>query len=128
MVEEAGHSVTNHTIVKDEFHVIQHTAQDLLCRDDIDVLVFTGGTGVASRDGTYEAVLPCIKKELPGFGELFRMKSYEEIGVRGVLSRATGGVRDDRVIFIIPGSRNAVGLAMGIILELVGHLVWEARR
>ena len=90
-------------------------------------MILTGGTGVAPRDQTPEAVEPLLDRVVPGFGELFRMLSYEEIGAAALLSRALAGLVGGRVVFVIPGSRGAVGLAMEkLILPEIGHLAGEA--
>ncbi|HEU5087582.1 MAG TPA: molybdopterin-binding protein, partial [Roseiflexaceae bacterium] len=88
-----------------------------------------GGTGIASRDSTFEAIDSLLEKRLPGFGELFRMLSYEEIGAAAMLSRATAGTYGDTLIFAMPGSTGAVKLAMGkLIVPQLPHLVWETFR
>jgi molybdenum cofactor biosynthesis protein B len=87
------------------------------------VIITTGGTGIAKRDTTYEAVVSMFQKRLDGFGELFRMLSFEEIGSAAMLSRATAGVIGDRVVFLLPGSEAAVRLAMTrLILPELGHI------
>jgi molybdenum cofactor biosynthesis protein B len=92
-------------------------------------MLITGGTGISSRDQTYETVTGLLTKPLPGYGELFRMLSYEEIGAAAMLSRATGGVMGRTVVLTMPGSRAAVSLAMEkVILPELSHLVREARR
>jgi molybdenum cofactor biosynthesis protein B len=95
----------------------------------IDAVLMTGGTGVSSRDQTYETVTNLLTKPIPGYGELFRMLSFEVIGPAAMLSRATGGVLNRTVVLTMPGSPAAISLAMEkIILPELGHLVREARR
>jgi molybdenum cofactor biosynthesis protein B len=90
-------------------------------------VIFTGGTGVAPRDVTPDTIAPLLEREVPGFGELFRLLSYQDIGSAAILSRAVAGLRQGRVVFVIPGSRGAVGLAMEkLILPELGHLAAEA--
>lgn len=118
----AGHTIAFYRIVKDEPQQIV----DLLRRPPAatDVIVTNGGTGLAPRDTTFEAVSGLIEREIPGFGELFRMLSYEQVGAAAMLSRAVAGTIGDRVVFCLPGSTKAVDLAMSrLILPQVGHLV-----
>jgi molybdenum cofactor biosynthesis protein B len=94
-----------------------------------DVVITTGGTGITSRDSTYEAITGILQKHLDGFGELFRMLSYEEIGAAAMMSRACAGTIGRTAVFSLPGSENAVRLAMTkLILPEIGHLVRELRR
>jgi molybdenum cofactor biosynthesis protein B len=98
-------------------------------REDVDAVLVTGGTGIGSRDQTCETVTALLTKPLPGYGELFRWLSYEEIGAAAMLSRATGGLMGRTVLLTMPGSRAAVRLAMDkVILPELNHLVREARR
>jgi molybdenum cofactor biosynthesis protein B len=98
-------------------------------RDDLDAILMTGGTGVTSRDQTYETVTSLLDKPLPGYGEVFRMLSYQDIGPAAILSRATGGLMGRKVLLTMPGSPAAVRLAMEkIIVPELPHLVREARR
>ena len=125
----AGHQVSLREIVPDDPGRMGPLLLRLRDRDDVDVILLTGGTGLTSRDQTYETVSGAITKPLPGYGELFRMLSYEEIGPAAMLSRATGGLVDRTVLLTMPGSPAAVQLAMEkIILPELGHLVREARR
>jgi len=103
---------------------------DWIARDDIDVIVITGGTGLGSRDRTIEAVRPLLEKEIPGFGELFRLLGYQEqVGTAAMLSRATAGSARGRLIISLPGSAAAVGLALErLILPEAAHLLREIRR
>lgn len=124
---EAGHTVDAYRIVPDEPEQIEALLDELAGR--VEVILFNGGTGISRRDRTYEALSARLEKTLPGFGELFRMLSYQEIGSGGMLSRATAGVYRDTFIFSTPGSTNAVRLAMDrLILPELEHLVWEVLR
>jgi molybdopterin adenylyltransferase len=122
-----GHSVAHYQLVKDEPDRIAAEVQRLAERSDIQAILLNGGTGMAPRDTTYDAIAPLLTKELPGFGEIFRQLSYAEIGSRAIASRAIAGIytRADKstLIFSVPGSSKAVKLAMEalIIPELV-HL------
>lgn len=119
-----GHGITHYAIVPDEPERIDAQLDALGANEACRVVLITGGTGIAPRDRTYEAVARRIEKRLDGFGELFRMLSYHEIGPAAMLSRAIGGVWAGRVLFVMPGSPNAVRLAMTrLILPELGHLV-----
>lgn len=129
MFEDAGHEVPVRELVDDDFDGVQGTADRLARREDTDAIVTTGGTGVTPDDVTPEAVDPLFEKELPGFGELFRRLSAEEIGTRTVGSRATAGVVDGTLVCCLPGSENAVRLGVEeIILPEIGHLTGLADR
>lgn len=128
-LEGAGHRVVQYRIVRDEPDEINSVL--LKFRDDASVqaILFNGGTGIASRDTTFDVLSGAIEKELPGFGELFRMLSWEEIGAAAMLSRATAGVYAGRLIFSTPGSSNAVRLAMTkLIIPEIAHLVYEVNK
>ncbi|QLK86641.1 molybdenum cofactor biosynthesis protein B [Staphylococcus sp. 17KM0847] len=116
----------HYCIVKDDKVQIQRQIQDWLA-DDIDVIITTGGTGIAQRDVTIEAVTPLLTKQIEGFGELFRYLSYtEDVGTRALLSRAIGGTVDDKLIFCLPGSTGAVKLGLNkLILPELNHLIHE---
>ncbi|MFQ3285888.1 molybdenum cofactor biosynthesis protein B [Natronomonas sp.] len=129
LVDEAGHAVSTREVVNDEFDTVQDTVDRLVKRRDTDSVVTTGGTGVTPDDVTIEAVEPLFDKQLPGFGELFRSLSREEIGTKVVGTRATAGVADGAPVFCLPGSENAVRLGTGsIIVEEAPHLAGLARR
>jgi len=129
LLEGAGHRVVGRKIVKDEAEEIRAAVEELLASADIQAVILTGGTGVAPRDVTPEAIAPLLDRELPGFGELFRMLSYEEIGAAALLSRATAGLSGDCVVFALPGSRGAIRTALEkLILPELGHLVGEGRK
>lgn len=126
LLEAAGHEVRFHRVVPDEPAAIQAAVAEAEADPSLRVLVVSGGTGIAPRDGTYEALEELIERPLPGFGELFRMLSYREIGAAAMLSRAVAGVRGSRVLFSLPGSPAAVRLAMEkLILPELGHLVGQ---
>lgn len=127
--EEAGHEVAVRELVPDEYDSVQGTIDRLARRKDTDVVVTTGGTGVTPDDVTPEAVAGLFAKELPGFGELFRRLSQEEIGTRTIGSRATAGIASATPVFCLPGSENAVRLGVDeIVLPEVAHLVGLAGR
>ncbi|MDZ7850206.1 MAG: MogA/MoaB family molybdenum cofactor biosynthesis protein [Halodesulfurarchaeum sp.] len=126
--EADGHRVVTRELVRDDLDRIQGTANQLIDRRDVDVLVSTGGTGVTPDDVTVEAVAPLFEKRLPGFGELFRRKSAEEIGSKAIASRATAGIANGVPVFVVPGSLDAVSLAMdSLILPEIGHLAGLSR-
>jgi len=128
-VERAGHRVIAARIVRDEAAAIRAAARELLLLPEVDVLVLTGGTGVAPRDVTLEAVAPLLERPLEGFGELFRMLSYREVGAAAMLSRAAAGVTNGKAVFALPGSPKAVTLALNeLILPEAAHLISQARR
>ncbi|SMO63650.1 MogA/MoaB family molybdenum cofactor biosynthesis protein [Halorubrum cibi] len=127
--EDAGHEVAVRELVDDDFDGVQGTVDRLARREDTDAIVTTGGTGVTPDDVTPEAVDPLFEKDLPGFGELFRRLSAEEVGTRTVGSRATAGVVDGTVVCCLPGSENAVRLGVeDVILPEIGHLAGLADR
>jgi len=128
-LEAAGHPVVDRRIVPDEPSAIAAALDEALARDDVEALIFTGGTGVAPRDVTPETVEARLDRVIPGFGELFRQLSYDDIGSAALLSRATAGLARGRVVFVIPGSRGAVRLAMEkLIVPEIGHLAGEAHK
>jgi molybdopterin adenylyltransferase len=123
LVREAGHIPAGRVVVKDEPADIARVARAALDRPDVSVIVVTGGTGVAPRDRTVEAIAPLFDRRLDGFGELFRLLSFEDIGPAAMLSRATAGLVGPKAVFLLPGSEAAVRLAMTrIILPELGHL------
>jgi len=129
LLRAAGHEVIEREIIPDEPEPMRRLLVTLRDRADIDAILMTGGTGLGSRDQTFETVSELLDKSLPGYGELFRMLSYDQIGPAAMLSRATGGLIGRTVLLTMPGSRAAVGLAMEkIILPELGHLIREARR
>jgi molybdenum cofactor biosynthesis protein B len=123
---EAGHTVGFYKILPDEPVLIQTHLTALGERSDIDALIFNGGTGIAPRDTTYDAIVSLLDKTLPGFGELFRFLSYQEIGSRAIASRAIAGVYQGKLVFSIPGSTGAVKLAVPqLILPELIHLITQ---
>ena len=137
-LKQAGHTVSDYTLVKDEPTQIEAQLNSWLSppnqppttsHQPLDLIVTTGGTGIASRDTTVEVVRRLLDKELEGFGELFRMLSYEEVGPAAMLSRAVAGLAGQTLIFTLPGSPNAVKLAMEkLIIPELPHMVWERGR
>ena len=120
----AGHAVSFYTVVKDEPEEIILQVRSLCQLPELNAIIFNGGTGIAPRDTTYDAIEGLLEKSLPGFGELFRWLSYQEIGSRAMASRATAGVSQGKLIFSVPGSSNAVKLAVEkLILPELVHLV-----
>jgi len=129
LLEGAGHRVAGSAIVRDEPAEVQRVVREAAADDRVQVVVMTGGTGITSRDSTYEAVEALLDKRLPGFGELFRMLSYQEIGAAAMLSRAQLGVYRRRIVVSLPGSPNACRLAVErLLLPELGHLVREVSR
>lgn len=130
LLEKAGHHIVDYVIVKDESISIQNEIIKGCDREDIDVILTNGGTGIAIRDVTIETVQRLLEKEMVGFGELFRMLSYQEdIGSAAILSRAIAGVVKNKAVFSTPGSSGAVKLAMNkLILPEIGHVVRELKK
>jgi len=129
IVEEAGHEVSMRELVRDEYDGVQDAINRFVDRDDTDCVISTGGTGVTPDDVTAEAVEQLFDKRLPGFGELFRTLSYEEIGTKVVGTRAVAGIASGVPVFCLPGSENAARLGTGeIIVEEAPHLAGLAGR
>lgn len=129
LLERDGDRVVSRDLVADDFDGVQSAVDGLVGRNDVDAVVTTGGTGVTPDDVTIEAVEPLFDKELPGFGELFRSLSFEEIGTKVVGTRARAGVADGTLVFCLPGSENAARLGTErIIVEEAGHLAGLASR
>jgi molybdenum cofactor biosynthesis protein B len=125
----AGHHVAGRTIVRDDAAAVRDAIERQLASLDVDVVISTGGTGITSRDTTFEAIDRLLEKRLDGFGELFRMLSYEQIGAAAMMSRATAGLAAGHIVIALPGSEAAVRLAMEkLIVPELGHLVQQARR
>ncbi|MCU0493028.1 MAG: MogA/MoaB family molybdenum cofactor biosynthesis protein [Chloroflexaceae bacterium] len=124
----AGHTLLRYEVVKDEAQQIATLVRQFAA-DGCKVIITNGGTGIARRDSTFEAIDSLLEKRLPGFGELFRMLSYADIGPGAMLSRATAGVYGQTLIFCLPGSTSAVQLALEkLIMPELAHLVWETVR
>src|SRR5690625_291932 len=130
LLTDLDHQVKVYKIIPDEKNKIQQTIKDVIHHHGINAVIVTGGTGIARRDVTIEAIQPLFDKELPGFGELFRVLSYQfDIGSAAILSRAVAGVANNRIIFSIPGSTGAVRLAMErLILPELSHIVGETEK
>jgi molybdopterin adenylyltransferase len=126
LLQEAGHTTVAYTIIPDDPAQILATFD--AWGEAIDVIIINGGTGIAPRDTTYDAIAPRLDKTLPGFGELFRWLSYQEIGSRAMASRAIAGTLAGKLIFSLPGSSAAVTLGMQrLILPELIHLVQQLR-
>jgi len=124
MLEAAGYSLAPHQIIPDEPQVIQELVRELIAYNLADAFVSTGGTGIAPRDRTYEAIEPLLETRLDGFGEAFRRLSWDEVGARAVLSRAIAGVVGGRFVACLPGSPRAVALATEqLLIPLLEHAV-----
>jgi molybdopterin adenylyltransferase len=129
LLEGAGHQVVGRIVVKDDSVAVRTTVERQLASGNVDVIISTGGTGIAARDTTFEAIDSLLEKRLPGFGELFRMLSYEQIGSAAIMSRATAGISARHIVVVLPGSEAAVRLAMEkLLLPELGHLVQQARK
>lgn len=129
LLEQAGHQVSASAIVKDDPQAVAQTVRAELQDPRTQVIITTGGTGVTSRDGTYETIDGLLEKRLTGFGELFRMLSFHDIGPSAMLSRATAGTVARKAIFVLPGSESAVRLAMTrLIIPELGHIVQQVTR
>ena len=129
MLEHAGHLIAGSSIVRDEPRLVAQAVKLEVLAARTHVVIITGGTGITSRDGSYEAIDGLLEKRLDGFGELFRMLSYQDIGPAAMLSRATAGTYGRTAIFLLPGSEKAVRLAMEqLILPELGHIVQQLSR
>lgn len=133
LLEEADHEVIGYVLVRDEPEVVAARVRSVAAEGHADALISTGGTGVSRRDSTFEALSALLHKRIDGFGELFRMLSYQEVGARAMLSRATAGLvlgpRSAMPVLALPGSVAAVRLGMTkLILPVLPHLCAEARR
>ena len=129
LAEGAGHRIVDRMIVKDEPSQMRPILLELSSRTGVDAILVTGGTGISPRDQTFETVSSLLTRPLPGYGELFRMLSYAQIGPACILSRAVGGLIGSVPILVMPGSRAAVELAMTrIILPELPHIVGEANK
>jgi molybdenum cofactor biosynthesis protein B len=129
LLEAAGHIVVGRTIVRDDANLVRGVIEEQLANPQVQAIITTGGTGITARDNTYEVVSRMLDKRLDGFGELFRMLSYQQIGAAAMLSRACAGLVSGRIVVALPGSQAAVRLAMErLIIPELGHLVREASR
>jgi molybdenum cofactor biosynthesis protein B len=128
-IEGAGHTVTSHRVVRDEPQQVRHVLDDLVAAGNSRIILFNGGTGISRRDNTFEAINNRLEKTLPGFGELFRMLSWHEVGAAAMLSRAVAGVYRGTFVVSTPGSPAAVRLAWEKLIEPeLEHLAWELVR
>lgn len=126
---ELGHTVAAYRLIKDEPDQVKAVLNELADMPGVQIVLFNGGTGIAPRDTTYDVISRCLEKPLPGFGELFRMLSYEQVGAAAMLSRATAGVYRRTLIVSMPGSPNAVKTALEkLIIPEINHLAWEIVR
>lgn len=129
LLTEAGHIVIGRRLVRDEPVAVAALVREQAAAAHADVIITTGGTGITRRDSTFEAIDGLLEKRLPGFGELFRMLSFAEIGAAAMLSRACAGTCGSAIVVSLPGSEHAVRLAMTrLIIPELGHLVAEIRR
>jgi molybdenum cofactor biosynthesis protein B len=129
LLAAAGEERVERRLVPDDAVAIAAALEELLVAPGVDVVVVTGGTGVSPSDVTPEAVEPLLERRLDGFGELFRVLSFEQVGAAALLSRATAGVARGRAVFVLPGSPAAAELGMSrLILPVAGHLVGQLRR
>ena len=126
MLKDAGHLVLSYQLIKDEPSKIKAAIKKAVKNKKVQAIIINGGTGIARRDSTFEAVDGMLEKRLDGFGEMFRYLTYQEIGSPAIMSRATAGIYKGRVIFSTPGSENAVRLAMEkLILPELGHILQQ---
>ena len=126
LLKENGHTIAAYHLVKDEPAQIKARITEGVANDSVQAIIINGGTGISRRDSTFEAVDAMLEKRLDGFGEVFRFLTYQDIGSPAIMSRATAGIINGRVLFSTPGSENAVRLAMEkLILPELGHLVKE---
>jgi molybdenum cofactor biosynthesis protein B len=129
LLTEGGHLVLEKKIVPDDPGEVRRTIDAMLANAEVQAVITTGGTGISSRDQTYEAIDSILDKRIDGFGELFRALSYQEVGTAAMLSRALAGTAGGKIVIAIPGSENAVRLAITkLVLPEIGHLVREASR
>ena len=130
LLSDAGHVVVQHALFRNDEAAVREAVRALIASDTVDVVVLTGGTGLSARDRSVEAVAPLLTRSIPGFGELFRLLSFQEqIGPAAMLSRAMAGTANGVVVVLLPGSAAAVELALTrLLLPELAHLVREARR
>jgi len=129
ILEGAGHRIVFYGLVPNDREKIRSLVGSLLSRDDVRLIVTTGGTGLGTKDVTVDAIADLLDKRIEGFGILFQMLSYEQIGSAGMLSRALGGVASGKLLFCLPGSPAAVELALQrLIVPQIPHMIWELDR
>ena len=128
LAANAGHRIVGRRLISDSVPMIRKAMREALSERDVDVVIITGGTGLSSTDVTFEAISPMLDQEVPGFGELFRKISFDEIGSAAMMSRAFAGMIKRRAIFCLPGSPNAVTTAMErLILPELSHIIGLAQ-
>jgi molybdenum cofactor biosynthesis protein B len=128
-LKNESHEIVDYKIIKDEPRDIKEYLEKIINIKNIQAIILNGGTGISKRDRTYEVVKSLLEKRIDGFGEIFRYLSFKEIGTPAIMSRSIAGICNGKVIISIPGSENAVRLAMEkLILPELGHMVWEANR
>jgi molybdopterin adenylyltransferase len=126
---ELGHRVAAYRLIKDEPDQVAAVIEELTAMPEVQIVLFNGGTGISPRDTTYDVVSRYLEKTLPGFGEIFRQLSYQEVGAAAMLSRATAGVCRSTLVLSVPGSPNAVKIALEkLIIPEINHLAWEIVR
>jgi molybdenum cofactor biosynthesis protein B len=129
LLAAAGHTVTGRAIVKDDAAIVRRAIEAQLERSDAQAIITTGGTGISARDNAFEVVDALLEKRLDGFGELFRVLSYADIGSAAMMSRATAGLSRGKIVVSLPGSEGAVRLALEkLLLPELGHLVQQASK
>ena len=129
LLTAAGHRVAGRALVKDDPTLVRAALERQLASAEVQAIVVTGGTGITARDNTYEVVAALLQKRLDGFGELFRMLSYQQIGPAAMMSRACAGIASGRIVVSLPGSEGAVRLAMErLLIPELGHLFQQATR
>ncbi len=126
---KAGHKEAYYAVVKDRVQNVRNALWEALEAKELDLILLNGGTGISKRDVTLEAIEPLLEKTMPGFGEIFRQLSYQEIGGAAMLSRALAGTCRGKLVIALPGSPEASRLALDkLILPELGHLIWEVKR
>ncbi len=129
VMAEQGHRVAAYRLIKDEPDQVAAVLDELVAMTEVQIILFNGGTGISQRDTTYDVISRRLEKEMTGFGELFRMLSWNEVGAAAMLSRATAGVYRGTLVVSMPGSPNAVRTALEkLILPEINHLAWEITR
>ncbi|MCW4032878.1 MAG: MogA/MoaB family molybdenum cofactor biosynthesis protein [Candidatus Bathyarchaeota archaeon] len=128
LLKKKGHSIVNRRLILDDKKMIQKAVKEVLHDTKIEAIIITGGTGIAPRDVTIESIKEFLDKEIPGFGELFRKMSFDEIGSAAMMTRALAGIANNKPIFCMPGSPNAVEKAMEcLIIPEIGHVIKHAK-
>ena len=129
LLEKEGHEVSSYIIVPNEEAKITEAYDESLRSEKIQVIITSGGTGISRLDKTVDTISTTFEKEMPGFGELFRRLSFDEIGPSSTFSRSTAGLKNGKLVYCLPGSKGAMRTALNkIILPTIGHLIWEVNR